>query len=158
MPYAELAMNTSVSMKGLKVKDVYTTDNGGNNDGAMTLTCEANGQTVKVRTIVLKDSAGNMATEDMLKGKTIDVTGIIDTFNGEYQIKIISLAGILVEGEPLFPPVEKPEPPVEDSASETTSDVTSDSASMLSCMGVITAPALLPILGVAVVLLKKREN
>jgi hypothetical protein len=164
MPYAELAMNTSVAMKGLKVKDVYTTDNGGNNDGAMTLTCEANGQTVKVRTVVLKDSAGNMATEDMLVGKTIDVTGVIDSFNGEYQIKIISLAGILVEGEPLFPPVEKPEPPVEestDTTSETTSDTNLDTTSSnagLGCMGVIAAPALLPVLAAAVVLLKKREN
>ena len=160
MPYAELAMNTSVSMKGLKVKSAYTTDNGGNNDGAMTLTCEANGQNVKVRTVVLKDSAGNMATEDMLVGKTIDVMGVIDSFNGEYQIKIISLAGILVEGEPLFPPVEKPEPPVEestDTTSETTSDTTSSNAG-LGCMGVIAAPALLPVLAAAVVLLKKREN
>ena len=101
-----------------------------------------------------------MATEDMLKGKTIDVTGVIDSFNGEYQIKIISLAGILVEGESLFPPVEKPEPPVEestDTTSETTSDTTSSNAG-LGCMGVIAAPALLPVLAAAVVLLKKREN
>ena len=160
--YAELAMNTSIAMKGLKVKSAYTTDNGGNNDGAMTLTCEANGTTVKVRTVVLKDSAGNMATEDMLIGKTIDVTGVIDSFNGEYQIKIISLAGILVEGEPLFPPVEQPTPPVEDSTSDVTSESTSNATSnnlgILGCMSVIAAPAVLPILAVAVVLLKKREN
>ena len=156
-PYAELAMNTSISMKGLTVKSAYTTDNGGNNDGAMTLTCMSGGKTIKVRTVVLKDSAGNMATEDMLVGKTIDVKGIIDSYNGEYQIKIISLAGILVDGEPLFPPVE-PTPPVVDSTSEETSDTASSDAGILGCVSVIAAPALLPVLGVAVVLLKKREN
>jgi hypothetical protein len=147
-------------MKGLKVKSAYTTNNGGDNDGAMTLTCEGEGRTITVRTIVLRDAQGNMATEDMLVGKTIDVTGVIDSFNGECQIKIISLAGLLVDGEPLFPPVKKPEPPVEestDTTSETTSDTTSSKAG-LGCMGVIAAPALLPVLAAAVVLLKKREN
>ena len=143
-------------MKGLTVKSAYTTDNGGNNDGAMTLTCMSGGKTIKVRTVVLKDSAGNMATEDMLVGKTIDVKGIIDSYNGEYQIKIISLAGILVDGEPLFPPVENP--PVVDSTSEETSDTTSSDAGMFGCASLIAVPALLPVLGVAVVLLKKREN
>ena len=152
-PYAELALNTSISMKGLKVNSAYTTDNGGNNDGAMTLTCSADGKTVKVRTVVLRDSAGNLAKEDMLVGKTIDVTGVIDCYNGEYQIKIISLAGILVDGEPLFPPVEQPTPPVDSSSDTTTSN---DNAS--GCMGVIVAPAVLPMLAVAVVLFKKREN
>ncbi|MBQ7948888.1 MAG: thermonuclease family protein [Clostridia bacterium] len=151
--YAQLAMNTSISMKGLYVSDVYTTDNGGDSDGAMTLTCKSNGKTVKVRTVVLKDSAGNYATEDMLKGKTIDVTGVIDSFNGEYQIKIISLAGILVDGEPLFPPVT---PVVPDSTSSN-SDTTS-SSNGIGCFGVVALPAILPIFAAAVVLMKKREN
>lgn len=157
MPYAELAMNTSISMKGLYVKEVHTTDNGGNNDGAMTLTCEASGQTVKVRTIVLKDSAGNIATEDMLIGKTIDVTGVIDTFSGEYQIKIISLAGILVDGEPLFPPVVQPTPPA-DSSSEVTSEEPTDTDDEKGCKSVLAASAILPMMAVACVLFKKREN
>ena len=111
-PYAELAMNTSISMKGLLVKDAYTTDNGGNNDGAMTLTCESNGKTVKVRTVVLRDPSGKVVTKDMLVGKTIDVTGVVDSFNGEYQIKILSTAGIKQDGQLMFPPVvEEPTPP-----------------------------------------------
>ena len=141
-------------MKGLTVQSAHTTDNGGSNDGAMTLTCEANGTTVKVRTVVLKDSAGNVATEDMLVGKTIDVTGVIDSFNGEYQIKIISLAGILVDGEPLFPPVETPTTP--DSTSDT--DSSSSDTSGLGCMSMLALPALMPIGAAAVVLFKKREN
>ena len=151
--YAQLAMNTSISMKGLYVSDVYTTDNGGSSDGAMTLTCKSNGKTIKVRTVVLKDSAGNYATEDMLKGKTIDVTGVIDSFNGEYQIKIISLAGILVDGEPLFPPVTPVVPDSTSSDSDTTS-----SSNGIGCFGVVALPAILPIFAAAVVLMKKREN
>ena len=88
--YAELAMGTSVEMKNLYVKDVYTTesDNDSSN-GAMTLTCEADGVTISIRTIVMTDDAGNIITEDAYKGKTIDVKGIVDCFNGSYQIKVL---------------------------------------------------------------------
>ena len=54
------------------------------------------------------------------------------------------------------PPVENP--PVVDSTSEETSDTTSSDAGILGCVSVIAAPAILPVFGVAVVLLKKREN
>ena len=88
--YAELAMGTSIEMKDLYVKDVYTTqsDNDSSN-GAMTLTCEANGVTVSVRTIVLTDDNGNIITADAYDGKTIDVKGIVDCFDGDYQIKVM---------------------------------------------------------------------
>ncbi len=94
--YAALAMNTTLSMQNLYVKDVYTTQNGGNNDGAMTLTCEVNGITIVVRTVVLYDAEGNMLTADDFRGKTIDVTGIVDFFSGEYQIKVFTAADIIV--------------------------------------------------------------
>ncbi len=149
--YAELALNTSISMKGLYVKSAYTTDNGGDNDGAMTLTCESEGKTVTVRTIVLRDSQGNMATQDMLVGKTIDVTGVVDCFNGEYQIKILSTGGIKVDGGPLFPPVETPAP-------ETPPTSSSDEQSASGCGSVVAISAFVPLLGAAFVLMKKREN
>lgn len=94
--YAELAMNTTVSLKGLRVKGTYTTNNGGNSDGAMTLTCDANGTTIDVRTIVLYDASGNMLTESAYKGKTIDVVGIVDYFSGSYQVKVFSADDITV--------------------------------------------------------------
>ena len=88
--YAELAMGTSVEMKGLYVKDVYTTQSDNDNsNGAMTLTCEANGATVSVRTIVLTDDSGKVITADAYRGKTIDVKGIVDCFSGDYQIKVM---------------------------------------------------------------------
>ena len=110
--YAALALNTSISMKNLLVTDVYTTANGGDSDGAMTLTCKVDNKTISVRTIVLRNPYDNsqLVTADMLLGKTIDVTGIIDVFNGDYQIKILSVGGIKVNGEPLFAPPAPPAP------------------------------------------------
>ena len=147
--YAELALNSSISMNGLNVVDAYTTDNGGNNDGAMTLTCKtADNKTVTVRTIVLKNHAtGEIATEDMLIGKTIDVVGVIDHFNGTYQIKILSIGAIKVDGEPLFPPVE-PTPPVEPSTSSEEG----------GCGSVVAVTAVLPLMAAAFVCMKRREN
>lgn len=94
--YAELAMNTTVSLKGLKVKGIYTTNNGGNSDGAMTLTCDANGTTIDVRTIVLYDANGNLMTQADYMGKTIDVVGIVDYYSGAYQVKVLATEDIIV--------------------------------------------------------------
>ena len=93
--YAALAMNSTISMNDLYVSKAYTTASG-NSEGAMTLTCTANGVTIKVRTVVLRDENGNMMTEADYLGKTIDVTGIIDYFSGEYQIKVFSAKDINV--------------------------------------------------------------
>lgn len=94
--YAGLIMSTSVSMKGLQVVDTYTTSNGGNSDGAMTLTCLKDGKSIDVRTIVLRDENGNLITESAYRGKTIDVTGIVDYFSGAYQIKVFTADDIKV--------------------------------------------------------------
>ena len=88
-PYAALAMGTSVEMQGLRVVDAYTTtDEESSSKGAITLTCEVNGVTVTVRTAVLRDADGNLITQDAYLGKTIDVKGIVDLFDGTYQIKV----------------------------------------------------------------------
>jgi endonuclease YncB( thermonuclease family)/DNA/RNA endonuclease YhcR with UshA esterase domain len=88
--YAELVQGTSVEMKNLYVKSVYTTkSDNDNSNGAMTLTCEVNGVTVDVRTIVLTDDNGDIITADAYRGKTIDVKGIVDCFDGDYQIKVM---------------------------------------------------------------------
>lgn len=94
--YTALAMSTTISMKNLQVVDVYTTHNGGESDGAMTLTCKSGNTTIDVRTIVLYDSNGNMMTEADYMGKTIDVKGIIDYFSGDYQIKVFTTNDIIV--------------------------------------------------------------
>ncbi len=95
--YAALAMNSSVEMKNLQVREVYTTnDPESASFGALTLTCEADGLPVVVRTAVLVDDQGNLITEDVYEGKTIDVKGIIESFDGTYQIKVYSPDAITI--------------------------------------------------------------
>jgi micrococcal nuclease len=96
-PYAEMVMSTSIRMENLVVKSVYTTmDEESSSYGAMTLTCELNGVTVEIRTVVLLDANGNLITEDAYLGKTIDVNGIVDYYDGGYQIKVFSPNSITV--------------------------------------------------------------
>lgn len=95
--YAELAMNSSISMKGLHVYDVYTTSNEDSaSKGAMTLYCSYGSTKIIVRTIVLYDENGELVTGDRYLGKTIDVNGIVDYFNGTYQIKVFNTSDIIV--------------------------------------------------------------
>ncbi len=94
VPYAEMALSASISMKGLQVDKVYTTNNGGDSDGAMTLTCSAGDYTISVRTSVLKDKNGNLVTADHFKDQTIDVKGTVDYYNEGYQIEVTSLDDI----------------------------------------------------------------
>lgn len=97
LPYAQLAMSTSICMENLYVKDVYTTTKEESaSNGAMTLTCEVNGVTISIRTVVLLDADGNLVTEDAFLGKTIDVRGLVDYFDGTYQIKVFSVNDITV--------------------------------------------------------------
>ena len=84
-------MHTTVSMQGLTVKDVYTTNNEeSSSNGAMTLTCEADGIRIPVRTAVLYDQNKQLITKEAYLGKTIDVKGIVDYYDGEYQIKVFT--------------------------------------------------------------------
>lgn len=95
--YADLAVSTSISMKNLKVESVYTTTNPAVSDtGAMTLTCSFNGVTVAVRTAVLKDANGNLITAATFQGKTIDIQGIVDCYDGSYQIRVFSMNDIVI--------------------------------------------------------------
>ena len=95
--YAEMALGTSIEMKGLKVVDSYTTTNEeSSSKGAFTLECEVDGQTVDVRTTVLLDKDGNVIKASAYEGKTIDVKGMIDYFNGSYQIKVFSADNIKI--------------------------------------------------------------
>lgn len=97
LPYAQMALATSVEMQGLTVKEVYTTEaEDSSSKGAMTLTCEKDGVTVSVRTAVLRDEAGALITAERYRGKTIDVKGIVDLFNGTYQIKVFTPDKIII--------------------------------------------------------------
>ena len=89
-------LSSSISMENLTITSIYTTNNGGSSDGAMTFTCTSNGVTVKVRTERIKDENGDLLTADDFRGKTINVKGVVDYFSGEYQIKVFNAKYITI--------------------------------------------------------------
>ena len=100
MDFVALALDTSVEMRDLKVKSVYTTASG-DSAGAMTLTCVgANGLEVSVRTNVFYNADKTLVTASRFEGKTIDIKGLLDHFTYEgaddYQIHVFSLDDITV--------------------------------------------------------------
>jgi DNA/RNA endonuclease YhcR with UshA esterase domain len=57
----------------------------------MTLTCtSADGKTVTVRTVRLTVD-GEVVTESYFQGKTINVNGVIDYYQGSPQVKLFTL-------------------------------------------------------------------
>lgn len=91
------ALDTTVEMKGLQVLDVYTTESEKpSSDGAMTLTCKADGITVTVRTAVLYDEGGNRITAETYLGKTVDIRGVVEYYNGSCQIKVFTPNHIII--------------------------------------------------------------
>ena len=102
--YVDLAVYSSISMTGLKVKSIYTTETIGSSDiGAMTLYCEAeDGTEISVRTVVLRNENGELITAEAFAGKTIDVKGVIDYYKTDrtasfpYQIKLFSMNDVVI--------------------------------------------------------------
>ena len=93
--YTALALATSIEMKGLTVADVYTTtEEESSSRGALTLTCKSGEHTVYVRTIPLYNADGTLVTADMFTGKTISAKGIVDFYEGQYQVKVFTLNSI----------------------------------------------------------------
>ena len=97
--YAEIALATTVEVRGLTVTKTYTTTKeDSSSKGAITLTCTSGGKTFEVRTVVLTDADGSIVTADRFEGKTINVKGLVEyykgTNSGNYQIKVLSLSDI----------------------------------------------------------------
>lgn len=85
---ADLINGATISMENLTVTRTYTTTTG-SSKGAITITCRsADGKTVTVRTDVLYHSDGTIVEESEFTGKTINVKGIVDFFNDDYQIAV----------------------------------------------------------------------
>ena len=96
--WAQLALGTSVEMQNLTVVDAYTTDDPNSSAyGAITLICVREDSTITVRTVPMKDENGNLITQDHYLGKYIDVKGIVDYFEGTYQIKVFTPANITIK-------------------------------------------------------------
>ena len=98
----ELALHTSVTLKGLTVVDTRTTENPISDDkGAITLVCEKDGVRINIRTIVLYEN-NELVTADRFEGKTIDVVGVVDSFTPEgstqaqIQIRVFTVGAITI--------------------------------------------------------------
>lgn len=97
--YAELVMNTSISMRDLKVLSFETTSKeDSSSNGAITLYCQAdNGTRIQLRTAVLHHEDGSLVKGEEFVGHTVEVTGIVDCFGTSYQIKILTLNDISIQ-------------------------------------------------------------
>ncbi len=98
--YAALALATTISIKSLYVYDTYTTKTG-QSQGAMTLYCrDQDGNQVEIRTEVLTTTNAQGQQEvvkaEALQGKLIDVRGIVDQFDGNYQVRVFSFGAITI--------------------------------------------------------------
>ena len=92
-----LTMHGSASLKDLVITKIYTTQNeDSSNFGALSITCIAqDGTEIVLRTIVLKDADGKTITADKFPiGSVIDAKGVVDVYNGVYQLKIFSASDI----------------------------------------------------------------
>ena len=92
-----ITMHGSASLKDLVITRIYTTQNeDSSNYGALSITCLAqDGTEVVLRTIVLKDADGKTITADKFPiGSVIDAKGVVDVYNGVYQLKVFSASDI----------------------------------------------------------------
>ncbi len=92
LPYAEFILHTSVEMRGLTVTDVRVDKDG---SGEATLKCLSDGVPVTVRLAAFGSAQDAPAPETYL-GKTVDVKGVADVFDGAYQIKVFTPHGVSV--------------------------------------------------------------
>jgi len=90
--YADLAQATSVEVRDLYVKKVRVAKS-----GAVTLVCDSDGTRIQVHMDALSPAEGGPVTQDMFQGKTIDVKGVVDSYDGKVQIEVLSLQNITMK-------------------------------------------------------------
>ncbi len=101
--YGELAHYSTATVKNLTVVRTYTTVSDTDSDGAISITCvDENGNTIVVRTAsqltkLVGEDKVDVTEADFPKDTVISVKGVIDSFKGEYQIKIFSYDDITFE-------------------------------------------------------------
>ena len=90
-PFAEMALGTTVQVADLTVTGGYASA-----DGAMTLTCTAEGATVAIRTEPMYDN-GALITPDRYIGKTVTARGVVEFFDGGYQIRALIPGHLIIQ-------------------------------------------------------------
>ncbi len=112
--YGNLAHYSTVSMNNLTVtRTPWMTDSTTDSDGALTITCEdENGTEIKIRTSTqffktdengdfLYDEEGKqipLVPADFPIGTKISVRGIVDSYQGSYQIRVFQIKDIIFDG------------------------------------------------------------
>lgn len=86
---AELALCTTVSMEGLLVEQAPPAGA----DGERTLLCTADGLEVPVR---LEGAAAEALAGESFAGRLIDVRGVVERYDGDYQILVLTTEGITI--------------------------------------------------------------
>lgn len=95
---AQTALAASARLEGLEVVSAETTrSEDAAKDGALTLHCRQNGEAFAIRTVPLRDAAGELVGESAFMGKTIDARGIVECYEGNCQLRVFSLDGISVQ-------------------------------------------------------------
>lgn len=89
--YAALVLDTSISMKDLKVTRTYTSQK-----GDVTVYCSNNGIEIILFLGKLVDAEGKAVVGSDFEGKTLDAKGIVDKFNDKYQIHVTGVSDITV--------------------------------------------------------------
>ncbi len=96
LDYGYVVLHSTASFKNLRIKDVYTTQQG-SSKGAMSITCEdESGNTIVIRTVVLinVDTKLQVTEDDFPVGSVIDVKGVVDYYDGTYQLKLLSFKDV----------------------------------------------------------------
>ena len=95
--FGYLTLHSSKKLTNLTVESVYTTSNGGMNDGAHFISCrDIAGNRIIIRTAVLYDENYNPLPKSYFEGKVIlETCGIIDAYDGEYQLKVFHQDNII---------------------------------------------------------------
>jgi len=91
LDYGFLTMHSSKILKDLTIVSIYTTANGGDSDGAHSITCkDSSGKTIVLRTQVLYDETNHKIPASYFPvGSKIEVaSGIVGAYDGEYQLMI----------------------------------------------------------------------
>ena len=97
--YGALALHSTVKLSNLTVTSVYTTTNDTASKGALTITCrDANNKTIEIRTAskLVRDDQTVVVASDFPRGTVISVKGIVDCYNGDYQVKVFNIDDITV--------------------------------------------------------------
>lgn len=98
--YGELSLHSTISFSTLTVKSVYTTESTTDSNGALSITCtDASGKTIVIRTAtkLIREDNTIVVEDDFPVGTVISARGIVDVFNGKYQVEVTNIDDLVIK-------------------------------------------------------------